>query len=142
MEDLKSLVIGVVGGFIVLGVSSIRRAYTKKSLRDDIEFVEYEINHLSEMKRSSVEMNRSSFQALFAVLTLIAIANVVPVVTHLFGVDVVTKLGEYLQLLLWGAVLGLAVKFWRRYHNLKNFKEATAKLDRKLELLRSKYQKS
>ena len=142
MEDLKALAIGVLGGLIVIWLSKLFRAYRKKSLRDDIEFVEYEKKHLAEMKRSSVEMNRSSFRALFAVLTFIALANLVPAVLRFAGIGVVSKAGDFVALMLWAFVLVLAIKFWRRYDNLKNFKEATAKLEEKLELLKSKYENS
>ena len=140
MEDLKSLSIGVLGGLIVLGLSKLYRAYRKKNLREDIEFVEYEKKHLAEMKRSSVEMNRSSFRALFAVLMLIALANLVPSLLIAVGIGFVSKIGAVINPFLWGAVFVLALKFWRRYDNLKNFKEATAQMDEKLELLKSKYE--
>lgn len=142
MEDLKSLVIGVFGGLIVIGLSKLFRAYRKRTLRDDIEFAEYERNHLAEMKRSSVEMNRSSFRALFGVLMFIALANLLPRAINLIGLGAMSKMGDLMALFLWAMVLGLAVKFWRRCDKLKNYKEATAKLDEKLEVLRSKYERS
>jgi hypothetical protein len=140
MEDLKSLAIGVLGGLIIIGLTKLFRAYRKKSLRDDIEFAEYEKNHLAAMKRSSVEMNRSSFRALFAVLMVMALANLVPLVFQVLELGLIARFVNFIDLLLWAIALGLAVKFWRRYDNLKHFKEATAKLDEKLELLRSKYE--
>ncbi len=142
MDDIKTLAIGVLGGLIVIGLSKILRAYQKKTLRDDIEFVEYEKNHLAEMKRSSVEMNRSSFRALFAVFIFIALANLIPSLFRIIGIDAISKAGEMVALILWVMVLVLAIKFWQRYDNLKNFKEATAKLEEKLELLKSKYESS
>ena len=142
MDDLKTLAIGVIGGLIVIGLSKVFRAYRKKTLRDDIEFAEYEKKHLAEMKRSSVEMNRSSFRALFAVLAFIALANLVPSFFNFVGIGLISKAGETVTLILWAMVLGLAIKFWRRYDNLKNFKEATAKLEEKIEKLKSKYDNS
>jgi len=142
MEDLKALVVGVFGGLIVIGLSKLLRAYRKRSLRDDIEFAEYEKNHLAEMKKSSVEMNRSSFRALFAVLMLMALANLLPRALDLIGLGAMSKMGDLMALFLWAMVVGLAAKFWRRYDKLKNYKEATAKLDEKLELLKAKYENS
>ena len=142
MEDLKALLIGVLGGLIVIGLSRLYRVYRKKNLREDIEFVEYEKNHLTEMKRSSVEMNRSSFRGLFAVLMLFALANLLPAFFNVIGIGVITKIGEVINLFIWGAVFILALRFWRRYENLKNFKEATTKMGEKLELHKSKYENS
>ena len=142
MDDLKALAIGVLGGLIVFGLLKIFRAYRKTTLRDDIEFAEYEKNHLAQMKRSSVEMNRSSFRALFAVLMFIVLANLVPLSFDVVGIGVISKIGEWAAIFLWAIALGLSIKLWRRYENLKNFKEATAKLEKKIEKLRSKYENS
>lgn len=140
MNDFKSLIIGVFGGLIVLVISKLFREYRKRSVRDDIEFLEYEKNHLQQMKKSSVEMNRSSFRALFAVLMFIALANLVPRVLDIFGIN--DLIIDFLGLLLWGFVFGFSIKFWHRYDNLKNYKEATAKIEDKLESLKSKYNNS
>ncbi len=40
MEDLRTLVIGVIGGLLVIGISKLYKAFRKKSLREDIEFIE------------------------------------------------------------------------------------------------------
>lgn len=93
------------------------------------------------MKRSSVEMNRSSFRVLFTILILIALANLIPQLFKFSGVILFSKIGDLLSLILWALVLGLAINFWRRYENLRNFKESTSKLDKKLELLKSRYEK-
>lgn len=140
MDDLKALAIGVFGGLIVIGLSKIFRSYQKMSLQDDIELIEYEKNHLAEMKRSSIEMNRSSFRSLFTVLMLIALAKIVPAIFQFTDIGIICKTGEVIALILWTGVLALAIKYWRRYDNLKNFKQATAKLDEKLALLKSKHE--
>jgi uncharacterized YccA/Bax inhibitor family protein len=111
-------------------------------LRDDIEFAEYEKRHLAEMKRSNVEMNRSSFRALFAVLSFIALANLVPSFFSTVSIPLISEAGEIVGAILWAMVLILAIKFWRRYDNLKNFQEATAKLEEKIEQLKCKYENS
>ena len=83
-------------------------------------------------------MNRSSFRALFAVLTFIALANLIPIFLLLVGRFQTTNANAFIGLVLWSMVLGLAIKFWCRYDNLKNFKEATHKMDEKLAKLRKK----
>jgi hypothetical protein len=142
MDDLRSIAVGVIAGLIVIGLSRVFRAYRKRVLRDDIEFAEYEKRHLAEMKRSNVEMNRSSFRALFAVLSFIALANLVPSFFSTVSIPLISEAGEIVGAILWAMVLILAIKFWRRYDNLKNFQEATAKLEEKIEQLKCKYENS
>jgi hypothetical protein len=141
MENLKALFIGVLGGLIVLGISKAYRAYRVKSLKQDVELLEFEKKHLAEMKKSSVEMNRSSFRALFAVLMLIALANLIPTFLSFTGLFRATILSSAVSIVLWAMVFGLSVGFWRRYDNLKNFKEATKKIEEKLAKLRRKVEK-
>jgi len=138
MEDIKTLIIGILGGVVVLALSKAYRAYRIKTLKQDIEFLEFEKNHLAEMKRSSVERNRSSFRALFAVLMFIALANFLPILFSLAGLFQSGHFNMFVNLILWGMVLGLSGKFWRRYDNLKNFKEATQKMEEKLARLKEK----
>jgi F0F1-type ATP synthase membrane subunit a len=131
MEDLKSLAIGIVGAFIVLAITKIYRAYHRKTIRDDIEFVEYEKQHLESMKKSSVEMNRSSFRAIFSLFLLVALANLIPA----FFSAISSSLDEVASLFaiaIWSLIIGLCYKFQQRYDNLKNYKEASKKLETKL----------
>ncbi len=93
------------------------------------------------MKRSSVEMNRSSFRAIFVVLLFVGFANLIPYIQSFAGAVVPFNLFKILGVALWVLVIALSLTFWRRYDNLKNFKEATAKMDDKLEKLRSKHEK-
>jgi len=142
MDDFKALAIGVFGGLIVLGISKVYRAYRIKSLKQDIELLEFEKGHLAEMKRSSVEMNRSSFKALFAVLILIALANLIPAFFEFVGLFLHNELDALISVALWAMVLALTVKFYRRYDNLKNFKEATEEIEEKLNSLKEKVENS
>lgn len=132
MEDLKSLMIGIIGGLIVIGMSKLYKAYRKKSILEDIEFLEYEKRHLEEMKRSSVEMNRSSFRSVFALFLLIGIANLAQIVFSLINVEVLAGLFDFLTLAIWATFVGLCIKLWRRYDNLKNYNEAIAIMNERL----------
>jgi magnesium-transporting ATPase (P-type) len=142
MEELKNLAIGITGGLVVLVISKLYRTYRKKSIREDIELLEYEKNHLSEMKRSSVEMNRTSFRAIFSVLMFIGFANLIPYINFFAGSVISPKISGLWGIVLWIIVIALSISFWQRYDNLKNFKKATAKMNDKLEKLRSKYENS
>lgn len=142
MEDLRTLVIGVIGGLLVIVISKLYKAFRKKNLREDIEFIEYEKKHLAEMKRSSVEMNRSSFRAIFAVLMFVGIANLIPSIQSFFLGGILQKTGNLLGFLSWTMVVVLSLNFWRRYDKLKNFKEATEKMNDKLEKLKTRLDQS
>jgi hypothetical protein len=138
MEDFKSLLIGIVGGLIVLLIAKLFRAYQRKSILQDIEILEFEKKHLEDMKRSSVEMNRSSFRALFAVLMFVALANLIPMMFNFSKMIFSLNIPELFSFFLWAFVFALSAKFWRRYDDLKNFKEATQRIDDKLSKLRAK----
>lgn len=142
MEALSALFWSVIGGFIVLAINKIYRAYKKKTMKDDLDSIEFEITHLEAMKKSSVEMNRSSFRGLFFMFFLIALANVVPSAFSFFGDATLNYIASILQFGLWFLVAAVAYKFWQRYDNLKNFKEACVRLEAKKEKLQSKLKNS
>lgn len=138
MEDVKTLFIGVLGGLMVLGIAKAYKSYRHKSVQEDIKFLEFEKKHLGEMKRSSVEMNRSSFRAIFALFLFIGLANQTPLIFDLINAEALSGLSSLVTMIIWAMFIGLCIKFWRRYENLKNFKEAMDKLDEKIEKLRGK----
>lgn len=138
MEDLKTLLIGVLGGLMVLGIAKAYKSYRHKSVQEDIKFLEFEKKHLGEMKKSSVEMNRSSFRAIFALFLFIGLANLTPRLFDLINAEALSGLSSLVTIIIWAMFIGLCIKFWRRYENLKNFKEAMDKLDEKIEKLRGK----
>ena len=138
MEDWKNLLIGIIGGLIVLGISQIYNIYKKKSIKSDIEFLEFEKKHLEEMKRSSIEMNRSSFRAIFAIFMFIGLANVIPNSFALTNINAFIVAGSFLEVFLWAIIMWLSIGFWRRYDNLKNYKEAIEKIDKKVIKLQDK----
>lgn len=138
MEDVKTLFIGVLGGLMVLGIAKAYKLYRHKSVQEDIKFLEFEKKHLGEMKRSSVEMNRSSFRAIFALFLFVGLANLIPRIFDFINAEALSGLSSLVTLIIWAMFVGLCIKFWRRYENLKNFKEAMDKLDKKIEKLRGK----
>lgn len=140
MEDFKALLLGIIGGIIVLGLARAYRGYRRKSIQDDIKFLEFEKQHLEEMKRSSVEMNRSSFRAIFALFLFIGLANLLPKFLIFVDSEAFNLISSIMTLVIWSLFVGLCIKFWRRYDNLKNYKDATHKMNKKLEMLQSKLQ--
>jgi hypothetical protein len=141
MEDLKSLLIGIVGGLIVLALSKLYRGYRRRSIQDDIRFLEFERQHLEEMKRSSIEMNRSSFRAIFIIFLLIGLANLLPKFLSVVNAEALSGFSTLLTLVIWSVFVGLCFKYWRRYENLKNFRDATRKMNEKLQSLQDKLQR-
>jgi len=138
MENVNSLAIGVAGGLIVLGVQKVWRIYHRKSIKDDIELLGLERKHLEEMKRSSVEMNRSAFRSIFLLFAVVCLANIFPLFITAVNQETSFGISIMLTLVFWAAALGLSLKFFKRYDNLKNFSEAIKKIDVKLERLNQK----
>jgi len=140
MEDLKSLLIGIVGGLIVIAISKAYKSYKKKTIQEDINILEFEKKHLEEMKRSSVEMNRSSFRAVFALFFFIGLANLVPTFFALINIEPLTKSSLFVVLAIWAMFIALSLKFWNRYNNLKNYNQAMKQMEQKLEKLQERLQ--
>ncbi len=138
MEDLKTLALGIFGGLIVLLIAAAFRKFRIKTINDDIEFLEFEKNHLAEMKRSSVEMNRSSFRALFALLFILGLANLIFVIYFVADTVALKTSAAFLTIVVWTVFIGLSLKAWRRYENLKNYKEAVNNLEKRIDKLKNK----
>lgn len=141
MEDVKALLIGISGGLVVLALSKVYRGFRKRSIQDDIRFLEFERQHLEEMKRSSVELNRSSFRAIFALFLFIGLSNLSTIFFAVIDPVALSGVSSLFNLLIWAMFVGLCIKFWRRYDNLKNYKEATRKMNERLETLQDKLDK-
>ena len=130
----------VIGGVITVVLIKGFTYFHQKTIRDDIKFLELEKEHMAEMKRSSISMNRSSFRAVFLVLFLIGVANVVP---NLFKLaDFSEKTSLFLSMSLWMLAAAVSLKFFRRYGHLKDYKEYIKNTDQRLEKLNSKVKKS
>jgi hypothetical protein len=142
MDDLRSLFIGVLGGLIVWLIIWTIKRYLKKSLLNDIELLEFEKEHLQAMKRSSVEMNRSSFRAVFALFLIFGIASITPHIFSFISPNALSSLSSFFSVVFWGMFIGVSAKLWQRYDNLKNYKEAVIKIDVKLAKLQSKLSSS
>ena len=138
MEELKTLLIGILGGFLVLGISKFHKSYRRKSIKEEIQDLEYEKELLTNMKRSSVELTRSSFRFIFAVFMFFALANLVPSLFTLLEDPIFNKVARFFEIFFWACSFSLSLLFWRRYDDLKNFESTSNKLDEKIEKLKSK----
>lgn len=129
--------VGIISGLFVIFINAVYQKHKKRKIKEDIDLLEWEKNHLGGMKRSSVEMNRSSFKALFAVLMLMSIANLIPKFFILIGLDsfMLTKVAECAA---WLLAFMLAQKFWKRYDDIKNYKDYICKIEKKIEDLKEK----
>lgn len=142
MDQLNNLVFSVIGGLITVGIIKIFHAYRKKSIRDDLEIIELEKTVLEGMKKSSVEMNRNSFRAIFFVFTLISLANVISHSGQIINSTKLVNFTELITSILWLLAAATSIKLWKRYNNLKDFKEACGRMDQKIEKLKVKLEKS
>jgi len=137
MEDLKALLIGIAGAFIVLGIQKLYRKYQIKSILQDIEIIEIEKQHLEAMRSSGVEMNRSAFKSLFIVLSLISFAELIPTFISIVSTTGVS-VTHGISLMVWSAVLGLSLKFTKRYHNLGNYDKSIERMEVRLGKLKER----
>lgn len=145
MEEMKTLFIGILGGVIVIVISWLFKQHRMKSIKEDIALYGYEKKHLEEMKKSSVEMSRSSFRDIFKLFMLMGLANVISSLFEYFEAYVTFKyipiISALLVFIIWGVLLGLSIRFCRRYENLKNIKSATERYDFKMQQLQNKLTK-
>ncbi|MGF1727053.1 hypothetical protein [Photobacterium nomapromontoriensis] len=128
MEDMKSLLIGVVGGFLVLAITYAFRMYRTKTLKNDIELLDLEIETLDKMKRSSVEMNRASFRGLYALLFLFGLINLIEKSLTYFAIEELTNASKIINISLWFSFSYLAFLWWQRYGMLRDYSKSKDKL--------------
>ncbi|MES3006734.1 MAG: hypothetical protein V4751_03085 [Pseudomonadota bacterium] len=137
MEEIESLLIGIVGAFIVLGLQKAYRRYERNSTKQDIENIEFELNQLELMKASRLEMERSAFQSIFVVLTFIATAELASIFTQIVTTEQVL-ITQWISFTCWVMAVTVGVKFWKRYYSLKYFEKVKERMEGKLEKLRNK----
>ena len=140
MEDLRALLIGIAGALIVLGIQKLYRKYQIKSILQDIEIIEIEKQHLEAMRASSVEMNRSAFKSLFIVLSLISLAELISTLMSIVSTTGFSVIHGK-SIMVWSAVLGLSLKFTKRYHNLGNYEKSIERMEERLKKLKKRAEK-
>jgi len=131
MDDLKSLLIGIIGTLIVMLGVHFFKSQRRKSLKEDVELIELELQVLEKMKRSSVEMNRASFRGLYALLFLFGLTNLVTSTFEWFAIQWLDHLKYIILVLIWSTFVAIALVWWKRYDNLKNYSEAVNRLQEK-----------
>jgi len=136
-DDIKSIIIGIISGLLVIYIHSIYKKHKIRKIKDEIDLLEWEKSHIERMRRSSIEMSRSSFKALFIVLMFMSLANLIPEFFNLIGLGSI-MLTKIVSLIAWLLVFLLAQKFWKRYDDIKNYKEYIGKTEKKIEDLRGK----
>ncbi|HIF9075833.1 TPA: hypothetical protein ACX6NV_000664 [Photobacterium damselae] len=129
--DVKSLFIGILGTVIVMVIVAVYKKSRAKSLKEDIELIDFEIEHLGKIRKSSVEMSRSSFKGIFAMFFLFGLANLIPISFDLSGLGNIYQIPQFASLILWSMFSGVAYRWWKRYDNLKNYQEAIGQLESK-----------
>ncbi|CCN33712.1 membrane hypothetical protein [Vibrio nigripulchritudo SO65] len=139
--DLKSLLMGILGTVIVMVATAAYKKTRAKALRDDIDLIDFEIEHLGKIRKSSVEMSRSSFKGIFAMFFLFGLVNLIPIAFELIGFGNYLRISQVASLILWFTFVLLAYRLWKRYDNLKNYQEAIAQLESKRLIKEAKLKK-
>ncbi|GHZ35620.1 membrane protein [Vibrio cholerae] len=130
-EDLKNLLIGIIGTLIVTWGSKFFKNQHRKSLEDDISLIDLELKALENMKRSSIEMSRVSFRGLYTLLFLFGLANIITLVFDWLGYPSLVHLRYILLVVIWFLFTTTALMWWKRYDNLKNYADAVKRLENK-----------
>jgi hypothetical protein len=135
-DDVRAIVLGVVSSIVasalIFAGAFAWRRYRRRAMKEDLEFLRLERQHLEAMKRSGVEMNRSSYRSLFFSLFLFALAEAI--VTGLTYAGA-AQVGRITAMAVWILAAVATFKYFRRYENLKNYSEALKRIDEKIEHL-------
>lgn len=135
--DYKNIAYGLLVWAIATSLTWLYRRYRVSSIKSDIEMLTYEKEHLEEMKRFGIEMNRSSFRGIFAILIMFSIAGGIPHFVR-FVESGGAAFYALLSLFVWAGAGGLSYKYFRRINDLKSMKSAIARIDSRIEKLNSK----
>lgn len=130
-NDIKELIIGIVGSIIIWFGTSFIKSIRKKSLKDDIEMIDLELEILERMKRSSVEMNRASFRGLYGLFFLFGLLNAIPAAFDWLNIPALFHIEHLIILTLWATFSGIAFIWWQRHDNLKHYSKAVERLEEK-----------
>lgn len=135
-NDLRAIVLGVLSSIVasalIFAAVFFWRRYRRNSMKDDLEFLRLERQHLEAMKRSGVEMNRSGYRSLFFSLFLFALAEAISTGLTYAGA---AQAGRVIAMSVWILAAVATFKYFRRYENLKNYSEALKRIDEKIDSL-------
>jgi len=134
-SGLVGAIITVLFGLALKGLKACRLWY----LKEDIDNLQFERNHLEEIKRSSVAMNRSAFRGVFFLLGLLGVAQVCELVLPLLDIH-----ATFIKLIVasyWLLIAMIGFSRSERYGKLSNYEESIQALDQKLSKLQIKQQR-
>lgn len=137
MEEIKIIFLGVIASLTVLFIHHLYKRTRKKNLLEEKDFLEWEKSHLELIKRSSVALNRSSFNAIFRTIFLIGLAQFIPALIIFINPEF-TRFAYFTNAVFWLMVVSLSFHFFKRFDKLKNYKESIEEINQKLSKLDEK----
>ena len=138
--DLKSLLIGIAGAFIVLAIQRIWMSYRRSSVKQSLAYMEWEKSHFIEIQKSATALNRSSFRSLFYILFFISLAGTL----HAAHSDLPAKLlvfdqvVSFFEIVFWFVAVFRSFSLFRLYSSFKRPEETIARMDATIDALKKR----
>src|SRR5690606_4107591 len=116
-SDLKSLLIGIVGAFIVIAIQKIWIGYRRSSIKQSLSYMEWEKSHFKEIQKSATALNRSSFRSLFYILLFISLAGALHAAHSDLPVKIVAldQALSFFELVFWFVAISRSFSLFRLY---------------------------
>ena len=135
--DLKSLVIGILGGFIVLGIARYWSTRSIKSLRRRIEQSEAYKANVNNLAKSDRALLIYGLEGLFGILALIILLFVVQMILPVTRSSSLND-GDIVLALLW-LLPGLAcIGAIMILHDVSQYPQSIEKIDNRITKLKNK----
>jgi hypothetical protein len=140
--DVKSLMIGVIGGVIVLAIQRLWLIYSVKGAARRLREAEAYKSHLDNLAKSDRALLVHAFAAIFFLLGMICLLFGIETSRSLYSeFDVFVwaiDLRELLFLLLWVLVALLCFGVGLNFHRLADYPKSAEKLDKRIAKLKDK----
>ncbi len=133
-----NIIASLIAAIILLIFQKLYKIFSKKNIRDDIAYWEFEKKHLEQIQRSSIQLTRSAFKSIFILSSVVSLTNIIPYFYLLVTKQSIHLLSDFVSLLLWAIIFGLSLTFLRRYVYLDNFNQSINKINEKLKKLNYK----
>jgi hypothetical protein len=133
--DFKSLLIGILGGLLVLGIQRYWSNRSIKSLKRRIEENEAYKARLDNLARSDRALLITGFQAVFGILAFICCITAIQF-SLLFGQNVL--LNTLVYVLLWSLPILLCIGMFKTFQDIHDHPQSLERIEKKLTDLKNK----
>lgn len=129
-QDIRALIIGVLGSIIVLiiayGFKRIRKSYINGQVVD----LESDKKFIEKVQHSIFNLNRIFFAATSLIFVFIGLANILPLLLSRLQLSI--NIVFFVEFILWLSVMALSFAMFRLFYILKDPKRSVAKIEAKI----------